>query len=166
MSFLESYVSPVAKRGPKPIPWQDRIWRHVSPEPNTGCWLWDGALNNKGYGKIGFGGGNGGTRLVHRLMWEMQRGPIPDDLWVLHRCDVTICCNPEHLFLGTPLDNMQDMHAKGRFVPRGFNATTHCRNGHEFTADNAVIVSGVRRCRICWNAYMREYNARKRELAR
>lgn len=82
------------------------------PEPNTGCWLWCGTLNQNGYGKI--------LRRVHgevsahRLFWTAHRGPIPDGLWVLHRCDTPACVNPAHLFLGTIQDNTYDMIAKGR----------------------------------------------------
>jgi len=152
------------KTGPKPVPWQERLMRYVSPEPNSGCWLWEGAQNNRGYGYIGLSGAKGGNVLAHRSMWELTNGPIPDGLWVLHRCDVRICCNPDHLFLGTPLDNMRDMHAKGRFVPNtdGFKRKAACKKGHLFTDENTVVVSGVRRCRECWNTYMRQYNAAKK----
>ena len=103
---------------------------------------------------------------MHRLMWEQKNGPVPDGLFVLHRCDVRACCNPDHLFLGTPLDNMQDMHAKGRFIPNteGFRRKLSCKKGHPFTETNTVIVSGVRRCRECWNSYMRRYSAAKKAL--
>lgn len=158
------YDAEMAKTGPKPIPLQTRVARYVSPEPNSGCWLWEGTLTNTGYGHINRGGAGAGNVLVHRFMWEQANGPVPDGLWVLHRCDVRVCCNPDHLFLGTPLDNMRDMHVKGRFVPNteGFRRKTHCKKGHLFTEANTSIVSGVRRCRECRNSYMRDYNERKR----
>ena len=75
-----------------------------------GCWLWHGWTNNQ-YGRTSLGGVPIGT---HRLSWLVHRGHIPDGLWVLHKCDVRPCCNPEHLFLGTSKDNVQDASKKGR----------------------------------------------------
>lgn len=78
--------------------------------PWSGCWLWFGA-EGSGYGRVGF---KGNLLLTHRVSWELTNGPIPDGLWVLHKCDVRCCVNPDHLFLGTPKDNMQDKLRKGR----------------------------------------------------
>jgi hypothetical protein len=81
------------------------------PEPMTGCALWLGGSKPKGYGAIYLAGA---TRIAHRVSYEAHVGPIPDGLWVLHRCDTPACINPEHLFLGTVADNHRDMRAKGR----------------------------------------------------
>ena len=51
---------------------------------------------------------------AHRIAWELTHGPIADGLFVLHTCDVPLCCNPQHLFLGTQRDNIRDAAAKGR----------------------------------------------------
>ncbi len=59
---------------------------------------------------------------AHRASWQISFGPIPDGLQVLHTCDNPPCCNPAHLFLGTQLDNIYDMCAKGRHVKRGQKA--------------------------------------------
>jgi hypothetical protein len=83
-----------------------------------GCWIW--LKGAKGSGRH-FYGLAGARRTVgkrqettHRLSWLLHNGPIPDGLSVLHKCDVPLCCNPKHLFLGTQQDNIADMHAKGR----------------------------------------------------
>ena len=60
--------------------------------------------------------GEGRTWSTHRYAWTQANGPIPPGMWVLHRCDVRRCVNPEHLFLGTAQDNSRDMVAKGRKV--------------------------------------------------
>lgn len=83
----------------------------VTPEPNTGCWLWTGALAGFGYG---IAGGNRYRIKAHREAYRLFVGDIPRDLCVLHKCDVPSCCNPAHLYLGTILDNREDMIRTGR----------------------------------------------------
>lgn len=137
----------------------------VQPEPNSGCWLWTGRYGNNGYGT--FGGGRKGERTgAHRLVWEITNGPIPDGLFVLHRCDVRGCVNPEHLFLGTAKDNTQDMMAKGRahFVGGLRNSRkTHCKYGHPFVPERTSInTRGARVCLECAKLREREKRARLR----
>lgn len=84
------------------------------PEPNSGCWLWLAALNTQGYGIINRGRQADGLDAAHRVAWRLFRGPIPEGLHVLHRCDVPCCVNPDHLFLGSPKDNADDREAKRR----------------------------------------------------
>ena len=87
------------------------FWKRVSmPHPDE-CWVWQGATSRFGYGILRFAGK---AYKAHRLAWLLTSGEIPDDRWVLHRCDNPPCCNPQHLFLGTHLENMQDMARKGR----------------------------------------------------
>ena len=83
----------------------------------TECWEWTKRLNNQGYGVTGRGSrinGTHGTMLASRLSWTAFYGDIPVGLNVLHHCDNPRCINPEHLFLGTIADNVQDMMQKGR----------------------------------------------------
>lgn len=65
----------------------------------------------RGYGVIYF---NGRQTYTHRVSYELHVGPIPDGLFILHRCDVPACVNPDHLFVGSAADNVADMMAKGR----------------------------------------------------
>ena len=95
--------------GRRKIPLAQRLKKYVVPS-KTGCWEWSGALND-GYGVTKI---NGKKVSVHRATYELFVGPIPDGLHCLHKCDNPCCCNPDHLFLGTNRDNVNDMLAKGR----------------------------------------------------
>lgn len=88
-----------------------RLEFHSIPEPNSGCVLWFGAISPSGYGFLGW---EKRTIRAHRASWIVNFGPVPRGLHVLHKCDVRCCINPAHLFLGTHVDNMADMKAKGR----------------------------------------------------
>ena len=87
----------------------DRFFEKVIK--TKGCWEWAGCTIKKGYGRIGT---DWGTDNASRVSWVLHNGPIPDGLHVLHKCDNPPCTNPEHLFLGTPMDNTQDKISKGR----------------------------------------------------
>lgn len=89
----------------------DRILARCTPEPNTGCWLWDGTDAGKGYGVISIACR---TVRAHRASYEAFVGPIPDGLCVCHRCDTPSCVNPEHLFLDTSQGNTADRVRKRR----------------------------------------------------
>lgn len=93
----------------------DRVLRRLSPEPNTGCWLWTGALTDVCYGAVRetLLDGTAKNHYVHRLVYEHFHGPL-NGLDALHRCDVPWCASPYHLFAGTQQDNTDDMVKKGR----------------------------------------------------
>ena len=86
------------------------------------CLVWQGAKNTRGYGFISIG-----ARLfrVHRLIWQLSYGDVPQGLNVLHKCDNPPCIKLEHLFLGTPKDNTRDAMLKGRFRPSEFGKLAH-----------------------------------------
>ena len=94
---------------PAAILFKDRY----TPEPNTGCWLWTAAVSAGGYGAAY---NNGKYQSAHRMSWELENGEIPAGVFVCHKCDTPSCVNPDHLFLGTPKENTQDMIKKGRRV--------------------------------------------------
>lgn len=82
----------------------------------TGCWEWTGWIHPNGYGAMSVGGASKKVR-AHRFSWELYFGPIPDEMDVLHKCDVRKCCCPDHLFLGDNSANMRDIVTKGRNTP-------------------------------------------------
>lgn len=97
----------------KRTPVEVRLKRRLV-KTSAGCIVWTGATSDFGHGVIGNGGKGEGLSRTHRVAWRIAFGEIPDGMLVLHRCDNPPCCNPEHLFLGTPADNVHDMMAKGR----------------------------------------------------
>lgn len=103
-------------------------------ERSGGCWNWLGGLfKETGYGKFNAGKGENGktiTAYAHRVSYELHTGPIPEGMQVLHRCDNPRCVRPDHLFLGTQLDNMRDMIAKGRHDNGGWQSAARERQSH------------------------------------
>lgn len=103
---------------PVVIPLAKRLAAKIFCRGPQDCWLWQGAKNNQGYGKISVGGRKGYFIAAHRAAYQLAKGEIPDGLFVLHTCDTPACCNPAHLKVGTHKDNMRDMVAKKRHSKR------------------------------------------------
>lgn len=99
---------------------KERIERSIERIPFSGCWIWTGCIQKKGYGHIFH---QGTVKKAHRLSYEAWCGTIPPEMQVLHRCDIPSCVNPEHLFLGTTQDNLNDRQSKKRHA----HGITHAR---------------------------------------
>jgi len=135
---------------PRGVPEPERFWSFV--ERGEGCWLWKGGLSGSGYGNFW---SDGKTVRAHRYAWEITHGrPVPEGLYVLHRCDTPRCCNPEHLFVGTLRDNSRDMAAKGRVV----STVSNCRCGAFRTNDGAP-------CKACGDGAEPNHRWREERVA-
>lgn len=89
----------------------ESFWDKVDRTNPEACWLWKGSRFPNGYGQCKMDGKAVGA---HRIAYQLVKGRIPEGLLVCHTCDNPSCCNPIHLFLGTALENQQDMVQKGR----------------------------------------------------
>ncbi|NUQ92859.1 MAG: HNH endonuclease [Gemmatimonadaceae bacterium] len=138
-----------------------RFWQKV--EKTETCWLWTGArYSATRYGQVILPGRV--VRGAHRVAWELTHGPIPDGLFVCHRCDNKQCVRPDHLFLGTPKDNTHDMIAKGLHPTMGHQS---CLHGHPFDQENTYVARHrdgrtFRKCRACARASMARTRAARR----
>ena len=100
---------------PNARPLADRFHEKYVVVPFSGCWLWTAStMSRGGYGKMTVEQGEQQCTGAHRVSWMLHKGEIPKGMWVLHRCDVPACVNPDHLFLGDVVDNNRDAIEKGR----------------------------------------------------
>lgn len=98
---------------------RERLYSRLVPDPVTGCLLWTGCLNSRGYGCIGVGGK---SQLVHRVAWELEHGPIPESLTIDHvydrGCRHKRCANVAHLEPVTRAQNCRRSLPHRVYVPR------------------------------------------------
>ncbi len=130
----------------------DRFSARYIPEPNSGCWLWEGHLNQDGYGTLGI-------HQAHRVAWKLLCGPIRSDHDIDHLCRNRCCVNPAHLEPVTTRVNV----LRGQNFSAFYAVRTHCDAGHPYDGDNLIYrKDGGRRCRQCKRDAGRSFMRRKR----
>ena len=116
-----------------------RLFASLVINEKTGCLEWSRKSKaNGGYGVLCVG--RKGQIRAHRAAWAIKNGSIPNGLYVCHKCDNPLCCNVNHLFLGTPKDNMIDKEAKGR----GTKPPVRYGENHHKTKTTLAQVSSIR----------------------
>ena len=142
-------------------PVADRFWPKVDRRGPEECWRWLAASDSHGYGQMTV---NYKRKKAHRLAYELLAGPIPKGMHLDHLCRHPWCVNPAHLEPVTPAENVR-RGAAGLKVLLRSALQTHCKHGHEFTAENTRLDKrGVRICRACQKRWQKEaYQRRKRQ---
>lgn len=131
-----------------------RLRSRSTIDPDTGCWTWIGAINHDGYGQMYL---DGLTVRAHRVSYVQHLGPIPEGLEIDHLCRNRACINPFHL---EPVLHAENIRRSSEALGIRQYAT-HCKWGHEFTAENTYLVDGKRTCRPCNSATSLLYHRRK-----
>lgn len=123
------------------------LLNNTIPEPNSGCLLWLGAMNQFGYGRAKV---NGKRTVVHRAIYVLQCGPVAAGLELDHLCRVRCCVNTAHLEPVTKRINALRGNAGVAHSIRQ-KAKTHCPRGHPYSGDNLFVrkITGYRECRMC-----------------
>lgn len=135
-----------------------RFEQYVLPEPNSGCWLWTGALSAGKYGSFFF---NGRMMKAHRFAYYLHVGFIPERMDLDHLCRTPLCCNPVHLEPVTRSENLR----RSPLMDRNSHKT-RCPQGHAYEAENLKLTKrGHRLCRECQREATREWRARNAETA-
>lgn len=123
-----------------------KVDKRISPEPNSGCWLWTGGAS-AGYARLRAVPGR--TTLVYRLLWEDTYGPVPQGLELDHKCRVRLCVNPEHM---EPVTRRENIRRGVAPIARQM-MQTHCIRGHPLFGDNLYTYRTrygfARKCKAC-----------------
>jgi hypothetical protein len=139
---------------------RERLLSRLIIDRDTGCLLWTGARNTKGYGVIREGGRGSRQLMVHRVVYEMFASPIPDGLQLDHLCRVRHCANVAHLEPVTCRENL----LRGDTIAAAHAAKTHCPQGHPYDEANTYVSPNRQRfCRKCTRRHWRAYRAARKE---
>lgn len=143
---------------------KDRLKNMTDIDEQTGCIVWRGAVDKRGYGRLA--DDTGWADMAHRLAYKLYVGEIPEGLVIHHKCFNTRCVNTEHLEPATHYENIIE---KGKSNASYLNSIkTHCKYGHELTEENIYWSKNsygykVRSCKVCHKRRMAEYKDRKRK---
>lgn len=113
------------------------FWEKVDIKGQNDCWNWKKSKKLNGYGQLLW---NYKNVYSHRTAWILSNGDIPQGLFVCHKCDNPACCNPNHLWLGTPITNVLDMMNKGRYYLNSNRAWAHGSTHYSSKFTNETIV--------------------------
>ena len=151
----------------QPLSELERFWNKVDKTDN--CWEWIPSKKNRKHGAFKKKSSRKPV-MAHRYSYELHYGDFDKSLFVCHKCDNPPCVRPDHLFLGTILDNNRDSLIKGRkaiynLCKRNI-IKTHCPKGHEYNEENTIIryrkrfgkIGRTRECRMCYKIYNKNRN--------
>ena len=148
-------------------PIEERFWAKVSPEPNSGCWLWIGAIGRGGYGELRTGRRGMLQAKAHRVAYELYKGPIPNGLQLDHLCRIPSCVNPYHLEAVTLAENIRRGLLgilSGQWKRPELKRKSHCVHGHQLYGENLLVWRGLHLCRACRAAKWKRSKARARRM--
>ena len=140
------------------IEWLSAFWRYVLPEPNSGCWLWDGYISESGYGRFS-PKWKMAPFYAHRYSYEIYKGPIPAGMTIDHLCRVRCCVNPDHLEPVSYAENIRRGLLVELRAPR-----THCKVGHELKDGDFYWRRSHKICLVCDRARNKLKYQRKRAV--
>lgn len=139
---------------------REDVWRKIAVGHPGVCWLWRGSTSTNGYGVFD---AQTVRYTVHRLTYELLRGPVPDGLVLDHWCRVKLCANPFHL---EPVTSRENSLRDTTTIASRNARRTHCPQGHPYRGDNLVRRNGGRFCRKCIELHALSREARRKGITR
>jgi hypothetical protein len=125
-----------------------------------GCWIWQGPKTGNGYGAVRL---DGKTVPVHRASYILYRGAIPPGMVIRHKCDVPLCCNPDHLMHGTHGENVNDTVSRGRW--RGGSPPGEGHGNSVLTNSSVIEIKKKIKSGITLSLIARQYGVDRRTIS-